>query len=270
MSADRSTPARDPASDPARGPAPAALVVVAAGTGSRLAADLHKALVPLGGVPLVEHCLRRLLALPWLAPVVVVGHPDDRAALGRLLGRLSRPVLLADGGARRQDSVLAGLARIDALGTMPDGPPLPDVVLVHDAARPFVPTAPLEGLAGLAREGGAAILALPIADTVKEAAAGRPHGEPPRALSTLPRQHLWAAQTPQACRRAILRGLLLDAARAGRTVTDEAALFEAAGLPVTFVEGSRLNFKVTSTEDLRLAEAVLRLEADERAVERTS
>ena len=247
-----------------RGPR-AALIVVAAGTGARLGATGHKALVPLGGVPLVAHCLRRLLALPWLDPVVVVGHPNDRRQLAALLARLPRPVRLVDGGAQRQDSVLAGLTALQDWPESQASGPAPDVVLVHDAARPFVPVERLERLVELVREGGAALLALPIADTVKEAAPGNP----PRALATLPRQHLWAAQTPQAARRADLLALLTDAARAGRTVTDEASLFEAALLPVAFVEGSRFNFKVTSAEDLRLAEAVLSLEADGRSAERT-
>jgi 2-C-methyl-D-erythritol 4-phosphate cytidylyltransferase len=254
----------------------AALIVVAAGTGSRLGGTRHKALVSLGGEPLVAHCLRRLLALPWLDPAVLVGHPDDRPALLELIAGLERPVRLVDGGARRQDSVVAGLtalpdgpARGAGRGAGAGGAAMPDVVLVHDAARPFVPTDRLDRLVALASAGGAAILALPIADTVKEAAPLEDPRDPPRARATLPRQHLWAAQTPQAARRADLLALLQDAAREGRTVTDEAALFEAALLPVAFVEGSRFNFKVTSAEDLRLAEAVLTLEPDVRA-ERTS
>jgi len=250
----------------------AALIVVAAGTGTRLGGPRHKALATLGGEPLVAHCLRRLLALPWLDPVVLVGHPDDRRALAELIAGLERPVRLVDGGARRQDSVVAGLTALQdapASGAGHGAQAAPDVVLVHDAARPFVPTARLGELVALASAGGAALLALPIADTVKEAEPVEDPRDPPRARATLPRQHLWAAQTPQAARRAELLALLQDAAREGRTVTDEAALFEAALLPVSFVEGSRFNFKVTSAEDLRLAEAVLTLEPDVR-VERTS
>lgn len=220
-------------------------MVVAAGTGSRLGAAQHKALVPLDGRTLVEHTLRALLAVEALDPVVLVGHADDRAELSSLVDGLPRPVILVDGGARRQDSVAAGLAALaeDA----------PAVVLVHDAARPFVPVEALPELARVA-QGGCALLAIPIADTVKRAR----DDDPTLAEGTVPRDGLWAAQTPQAFDRLRLTALLSDAERSGRTVTDEAGLFETAGLPVRFVEGSRLNFKVTTEQDLALARALLR------------
>jgi 2-C-methyl-D-erythritol 4-phosphate cytidylyltransferase len=223
----------------------AALVVVAAGTGSRLGASVHKALVPLAGRPLVEHTLLALLAVESLDPVVLVGHSHDRAELTALVSGLPRPVMVVDGGARRQDSVEAGLAAL--------GHDAPEVVLVHDAARPFVPVEALPELARAAR-GGCALLAIPVADTVKRAR----DDDPTLADGTVPRDGLWAAQTPQAFDRARLASLLSDAERSGRTVTDEAGLFETAGLPVRFVEGSRINFKVTTEQDLALARALLR------------
>ena len=223
----------------------AGLIVVAAGAGSRLGAAQRKALVPLGGRPLVEHALRRLLAVEWLAPVVLVGHPGDRAALAALLARLPRPVTLVDGGERRQDSVLAGVRAL---------PAATDVVLVHDAARPFVPVERLAELAAAARTLGAALLAVSLADTTKQTRAD----DPARSGGTLDRSRLRAAQTPQAFRRGELVALL---ERAGeRSVTDEAALFEAAGLAVGFVEGSARNFKITTADDLGLAEALLAAE----------
>lgn len=222
------------------------LVVVAAGTGQRLGAPVHKALVELDGRPLVEHTLRRLLGRPDLSPVVLVGHADDRPRLERLLATLPRPVTLVDGGARRQDSVRAGL---EALGD-----PAPDLVLVHDGARPFVPLERLDDLVAAARRTGAALLASPVSDTLKE--VPDPDG---RVRRTVPRAHLWAAQTPQAFDRARLLELLERADAEGTTVTDEAGLCEAAGLAVTVVEGSRRNLKVTTPEDLELARALLRL-----------
>jgi len=236
-----------PAADvvPAAALVPAALVIVAAGEGSRLAAGRRKALVALGGRPLVEHSLRRLLGLPALDPVVLVGHADDRAALEGIAATLPRKPIVVAGGARRQDSVLAGLAALPASA--------PDLVLVHDAARPFVPVAAIAELIAAARATGAAILALPVVDTIKEADAVRPG----HAARTLDRQRLWAAQTPQAFRRSELAALLEAAGREGRAVTDEAALYEAAGRSVAFVTGSRLNFKLTTPADLALAEALL-------------
>jgi 2-C-methyl-D-erythritol 4-phosphate cytidylyltransferase len=210
----------------------AALVVVAAGAGRRLGGPARKALVPLAGEPLVAHALRALLRLPWLDPVVLVGHPEDSAALRAVLERLPRPVRLVDGGARRQDSVRAGLAALAALADGEDD----GIVLVHDAARPFVP---LDALPAL------------VADTIKSVDAGTP----PVISATLPRERLWAAQTPQAFRREALATLLSEAEARGVSVTDEAALYEAAGRDVACVTGSRLNFKVTTADDLRLAEA---------------
>jgi 2-C-methyl-D-erythritol 4-phosphate cytidylyltransferase len=219
-------------------------VIVAAGAGQRLGAGRPKALVPLGGRPLLEHALGRLAALPWLDPLVVVGPPAQRAELAALLARQPRPVLLVDGGERRQDSVLAGVRAVPAAR---------DCVLVHDAARPFVPVERLAELAAAARRLGAALLAVPVPDTVKQAR----DDDPGLCAGTVPREHLRAAQTPQAFRRAELLELLEHAAREGRAVTDEAALFEAAGRPVGLVEGSARNFKVTTAHDLQLAEALL-------------
>jgi 2-C-methyl-D-erythritol 4-phosphate cytidylyltransferase len=222
----------------------AALVVVAAGAGRRLGGPARKALVSLGGRPLVEHALRALLGLPWLEPVVVVGHPEDGEALAAVLAGLPRAARLVDGGARRQDSVRAGLQAL---------PEETDMVLVHDAARPFVPLDALPALAAAARSVGAAILAVPVADTIKSVR----DGDAPTVERTVPRDALWAAQTPQAFRRLELLALLADAGRRGATVTDEASLYEADGREVACVAGSRLNFKVTTADDLRLAEALL-------------
>jgi 2-C-methyl-D-erythritol 4-phosphate cytidylyltransferase len=223
----------------------AALVIVAAGEGRRLGSARRKALVPLAGRPLLEHALRRLLPLAWLEPVVVVGHRDDRAELTALLARQPRPVALVDGGERRQDSVLAGVRAASG-----------ELVLVHDAARPFVPVERLPELAERARAAGAALLAVPVADTIKEAR----EQEPSLVARTLPRDRLRAAQTPQAFHRGRLLELLARAAADGTAITDEAALFETAGLAVAFVEGSPRNFKITTAEDLALAEALLAAE----------
>lgn len=222
------------------------LVVVAAGTGQRLGAAVHKALVELDGRPLVEHTLRRLLTRVDLDPVVLVGHPSDLPRLQTLCAGLARPVVLVPGGARRQDSVRAGL---EALGA--DAPPL---ALIHDGARPCVPLERLDALIEAARQTGAALLASPVSDTLKDVAA-----DTGRVLRTVPRQGLWAAQTPQAFDRARLLALLDEAERAGTSVTDEAGLCESAGLAVTVVEGSTSNLKVTTPADLELARALLQL-----------
>lgn len=231
---------------PAPSPTKTGLIVVAAGVGSRLGAAVHKALVRLDDRPLVERTLRRLLTVATLDPVVLVGHAGDREQLLQLIARLPRPVRLVDGGARRQDSVAAGLSAVGEV----------EHVLVHDAARPFVPLAALPGLVDALRSADCALLAVPVADTLKAA------GEDGRVERTVPREGLWAAQTPQAFRTSLLRELLAEAAENGRSVTDEAGLFEHAGRAVRIVEGSRINFKITTEEDLALARALLAQEID--------
>lgn len=228
---------------------PVGLVVVAAGTGQRLGAPVHKALVDLDGRTLVEHCVARLLRSPVIGPCVVVGHADDLERLRGLLAPLGeaagRELTVIAGGARRQDSVAAGLAAL---------PPECELVFVHDAARPFVPLEALAPLAEAVPPGGAALLAVPVADTVKQTGAERA-----RVERTLDRTHLHAAQTPQAFRTRELADLLGDALRNDTSVTDEAALYEAAGRPVSLVPGSRLNFKLTTADDLELVRALLHL-----------
>lgn len=223
-----------------------ALVIVAAGTGRRLGAPVHKALVELAGAPLVEHTLRRLLGdgAPAWRDVVLVVHPDDEADMAAVTARLDHPVRLVHGGARRQDSVQRGVQAC-ADDT--------DVVLVHDAARPFAPVAALPELAREAAAHGCALLAVPVADTIKRCA----DDDPARCVGTVPRDVLRAAQTPQAFRRAELLHQLEAAAAEGREVTDEAALFEEPGRGPRFVEGSPLNWKVTTPDDLELAGLLL-------------
>ena len=146
------------------------------------------------------------------------------------------------GGSRRQDSVANGVAAL---------PAAVEWVVVHDGARPFLPAGLLGACLEGARESGACIAAVPAADTVKRA-----DGEGFSA-ETLPRGEVWLAQTPQVARRDLLERALKEAAASGREGTDEAALLEAAGVRVRLVLGARSNFKITSPEDLALAEAFL-------------
>jgi len=219
---------------------------VAAGAGRRLGAPVHKALVEVAGAPLVEHTLRRLLGpgAPAWNDVVLVVHPDDEAAMAAVAARLPAPVRLVHGGARRQDSVGAGVAAT-AEGV--------DVVLVHDAARPFVPVERLAELARAAAAHACALLAVPVVDTIKRCA----DDEPTRCAGTVPRALLRAAQTPQAFARAELLRRLAEADAAGRDITDEAALFEQPGRGPRFVEGSPHNWKVTTPDDLEFAALLL-------------
>jgi 2-C-methyl-D-erythritol 4-phosphate cytidylyltransferase / 2-C-methyl-D-erythritol 2,4-cyclodiphosphate synthase len=214
-------------------------LVVAAGRGTRLGAPLPKQYLPLGGVPVLRHGLRTLLAHPAIASVRVIIHPDDRAHYDAAAGGLDlmAPV---DGGAQRQDSVRNGLESLAGEA--------PDLVLIHDGARPFLDHGVVDRvLAGLESHQGA-IAALPVQDTVKR-------GNGVRIVATIDRSALWRAQTPQGFHYRPI----LDAHRAaaGAELSDDAAVAERAGIAVALVEGSEDNFKVTTMDDLARAERLL-------------
>lgn len=220
-------------------------VVVGAGEGERLGLvdGRRKALALLAGEPLFVHSLRALAAGGAERAVLVV-HPGDLAAAREAVALLDgalRPAAVVPGGARRQDSVARGVARV---------PEDVEIVLVHDAARPLVPPETVSAVIEAAAREGAAIAAVPAAETVKEVAGGL-------VRATLPRETLWLARTPQGARRALLVELLARAQADGLEVTDEAALFERYGRPVAVVRDSPGNLKITAPGDLEIAEAVL-------------
>ncbi|MEE4300931.1 MAG: 2-C-methyl-D-erythritol 4-phosphate cytidylyltransferase [Pseudomonadales bacterium] len=220
-------------------------VVPAGGSGSRFGAAVPKQYLSLAGRPLLCWSLDALAAAGPEAIVLVVA-PDDAHATG--LPALADCVrIIADGGATRAESVLAGLRAL-AGQAAPD-----DWVLVHDAARPCLDPALvarlLEAVAGHA-DGG--LLARPVAETVKEACIGE--DSTAQVRRTLDRDGLWLAQTPQAFRHGALLGALEAALAAGVAVTDEASAIEHAGGRPLLVPGARANLKVTRPEDLPLAE----------------
>lgn len=214
-------------------------LVVAAGRGTRLGAPLPKQYLPLGGVPVLRHALRTLLAHPAIAAVRTIIHPDDRAHYDAATAGLDlmAPV---DGGAQRQDSVRNGLESLaDAA---------PELVLIHDGARPFVDRFVIDRvLAGLGAHQGA-IAALPVRDTVKR-------GDGERIAATIDRSTLWRAQTPQGFHYQPI--VAAHRAAAGAELSDDAAVAERAGIDVALVEGSEDNFKVTTMDDLARAERLL-------------
>ena len=216
-------------------------IVPAAGSGSRLARGEPKALVPLGGRPLLVLALEMLRAVP-VVRTVVAGPPERLAELGPLLRAGETAVA---GGSSRAESVRRAF---EALAPAPD-----DVVCIHDAARPFVTAEETRRVIDAAERRGAAIAATPIVDTVKRVRAQAIAG-------TVDREGLWAAGTPQAFRAELLRRAMADGAEA----TDEAALCERLGLEVAVAPVSRLGFKVTTADDLRLAEALLAAAAADR------
>ena len=221
-------------------------LIVAAGEGRRFGGSVPKQFLPLAGIPLLAHSLRAL-AIPGVVDGLVVAVPPGtegrcRAEVVVPLA-LPIPVALVAGGAERQASVRAALDRVE---------PGVELVLVHDGVRPFVPRRDLEAVVAAARRHGAAILALPVRDTIKRAGADSPI---PMVVETIPRHDLWAALTPQAFRRDLLARA--HGAADGIEATDDATLVERLGHPVAIVPGWPGNLKVTRPEDLALAEALL-------------
>ncbi len=222
----------------------ACAIVLAAGRGERLGGRVPKALVKLAGVPLVCHSLKTLSANSQIKGILVVVNEHNRSAVERAVLRHA-PAKVAGfviGGRRRQDSVSNALAALV---------PRTSLVLVHDAARPFIDRRVLEQLLLTAGRYSAAIPAVPVKATVKEVSlsAGRM-----TVSRTADRTRLWEVQTPQAFEK----NVLLEAYRRfGQTdVTDDASLVEKLGVAVQVVCGSYAQIKVTTPEDLVLAEAI--------------
>ncbi len=216
-------------------------IVVAAGQGTRIG-GVPKQYRLLAGVPIVLRALRPFAAHHEVAHVVLVLPPADAANPPPFLAELAgHGLTLAPGGPERSQSVAAGLAALS---------PACGIVLVHDAARPFVEPGVIDAVIREARAGVGALAAVPVTDTVKEVSAAD-H----RVLRTLPRELLWRAQTPQGFPRALLVQAHERACREGLTATDDAALVERLGATVRVVPDSPSNLKITTPEDLAWAEA---------------
>jgi 2-C-methyl-D-erythritol 4-phosphate cytidylyltransferase/2-C-methyl-D-erythritol 2,4-cyclodiphosphate synthase len=214
------------------------VVVVAAGSSTRMA-GIDKLLAPLLGRPLLAWSLAAIRAANATRDVVLVAAPERVAALKGAPWLASYGALVVPGGARRQDSVAAGVAAATS-----------EVVLVHDGARPMVGPSLVDRVAQASFEHGAAVPGWPVVETLKRVRGGR-------IVETVDRQDLVAAQTPQGGRRADLLAALARLASDGREVTDEGAMLESLGVAVTLVEGDPDNLKVTTPADLARAEAIL-------------
>ena len=211
-------------------------VIVAAGQSTRMG-GIDKLLQPLGDVPLIARTVAAFVDDASVDRVVVVTSLQSRAAVEAAVGTAQK-LSYALGGERRRDSVRAGLLALDGC----------DFVLVHDGARPLVTTELIEAALAGARECGAALCAVAVTDTVKRS------DESGNVRGTVSREGLWLAQTPQAFR---LELLLRAHDEVEGDMTDDAAMVERLGMPVKLVQGSRRNIKVTTPEDLALAEALL-------------
>ena len=216
------------------------VAIVAAGESRRMG-GMDKLFAEVAGKPLIAYCLEVFDRSPDIDSIAIATSPANVERIRRMAAeqQMDKVASVVQGGARRQDSVLAALERLPDAG----------IALVHDAARPFVDRRIITDAIAAAQEHGAATAAVPVKDTIKVAS------EDMTIISTPPRDSLWSAQTPQSFER----GLLMEAhASVSGDVTDDASMVEAAGHAVKLFMGSYDNIKVTTPEDLYLAEAIAR------------
>ncbi len=222
----------------------ARLLLAAAGTGTRLGAERPKALVEIAGRPLLIWTLNRFHSMGLAAGAVVLATPgaipEFQAAIDA--AGINAEIHLVAGGAERQLSVRNGLA------AMPDDT---DVVVIHDAARPFVSEAAVRAAIDAAVECGAATVALPAVDTILQGDAAS------YLESTPPREIMWMCQTPQVFRKDVITSAHDRARSDALMLTDDATLVRHYGNPVKLIPGHALNFKITTPADIAFAETVI-------------
>ena len=224
-------------------------IIAAAGFGRRMKADRPKQLLALNGIPIIIHTIRKFDISRVIDYIIVTAPRESVIEVSELVksAEFQKPVIVVQGGERRQDSVASGLNHLQ---------PGTDIVAVHDGVRPFVSTDDIENAVRQAERTGAAVLAVPIVDTVKQV-------EKDVIDSTLTREHLVLAQTPQVFRTEILKQAFDRATKDEYYGTDESSLVERLGHPVAIVRGSERNIKITRPSDLSLARAFLEEERAE-------
>ena len=239
------------------------VIIPAAGLGTRMAAAPaargrksapSKQFTELGGTPILLHTLRRFAKSPEIAEIVVALRKAEIAPFRARLEKdvpeiLAKKTVLLEGGEHRQQSVANALAAVSVSASADD------IVLVHDAVRPFVTEEMIHDLIAAANKYGAAIAGVPAVDTVKQVERT---AEGALIRATIPRERIVMAQTPQGFRYSVLKKAFDEATADGFVGTDEASLAERSGHPVAVVMGSPQNIKITTPADLELAEYYLR------------
>jgi 2-C-methyl-D-erythritol 4-phosphate cytidylyltransferase len=229
-----------------------AAIVPAAGSGNRMGRDISKQYLSLGGMPLIVRTLSIFEECPLVDSLLVVVPPQDIEFVRNSIlapWKLKKVTGVIPGGKERQDSVRAGVEALDGET---------DLVIIHDAVRPFITVELISQCILAAGEEGAVTVGVPTKDTVKEVA---PDG---RVVRTCDRSLMWLTQTPQAFRRDIIEKAHRAAARDGFRGTDDTSLVERLGIAVRMIRGEYGNIKITTPDDLMLAETLLAARRESR------
>lgn len=222
------------------------VIIPAAGSGTRLDHDIPKPYIELGGAAILEHTVRRFIKVDGLSDLIVATSGRYRPAAEDILKSILPPKVAGrsvTGGRERQQSVY------NALQVAVDGDS--ELIIIHDAVRPFVTLEKIEACCRAASESGAAVLGVPSRDTIKRIDRNR------RVRETPSRSVLWQAQTPQVFRKEILLEAYHRAQEEEYQGTDDASLVERLGYDVQMIEGDHTNFKITYPLDLRLARLLI-------------
>ncbi|MEH7413866.1 2-C-methyl-D-erythritol 4-phosphate cytidylyltransferase [Neobacillus drentensis] len=219
------------------------VIIPAAGMGKRMQAGKNKLLLELNGLPILVHTLRVFEEDEACDGIILAIHPQDHKEINGLLQKyqIRKVPDLVMGGDERQHSIFNALKTVKMDG----------IILVHDAARPFIQKGHIHLLTQKAVETGAAIMGVPAKDTMKKQKNGV-------VVETVERSSLWAVQTPQAFRISLLKEAYEKAEKDQFLGTDDASLVERLNYPVSIVEGDYDNIKLTTPEDLYFAEAIIK------------
>ncbi|MPM27825.1 Bifunctional enzyme IspD/IspF [bioreactor metagenome] len=220
-------------------------IIAAAGQGKRMGRGINKVFIPLSHCPVLVHTVRKFSQCEIIDKLVIVTGPDEVAEVRELLASVDniKPWQVVAGGSERQYSIANALAVVDNDS---------EITLVHDGARPLIELATIKSVIEAARQYHAAGVAVPVKDTIKTV------DNDGFITATPPRHTLWAIQTPQAFETQLLRQAYTSAAQDDYLGTDDAGLVERLGVKVKIVQGSYNNIKITTPEDLIIAEALLK------------
>ena len=219
-----------------------AALITARGIGTRMQSRTPKQFLELNGVPILAHTVRAFQNHPLIDRIVVtapVGHEDTVQTFIVQTYGLEQPVSIVSGGPTRQESVYNGLLHLADS----------DIVAIHDGVRPFVSAEVITATIEAARSSGASLACVPVSETVKKQKGSQ--------LKTIPRSNLWLAHTPQTFKTSLIIEAHRKAIQDGIVGTDDASLVERLGYPITLVEDSLYNLKITTPQDLKLAHMIL-------------